>query len=535
MENIYFNGTIITMQNEKDIAQAVLTENGIIKAKGSLEKIKSLAGENAQYINLKRKTMLSAFIDSHSHLSMLARNLGKADLSKARSFQDIVEILIAFREENALFHGEYIQGVGYEPSLLKEKKHPDKRLLDCVSRKNPVFIFHSSLHMGVANSLALRQAGIDKSTIFPEEIAGRDEDGEYNGFLAESAMTSIYMECEKQKFDWTRLYEKAQNIYLENGICTVQDGALGKDHFTLLKKMAEEGRLKIDTVAYLLLPDSARKIVQDNKALLKKYQDHLKIGGYKIVLDGSPQGKTAWLSEPYTDGTNGVAWMDAKQTAYFVEQAVKDKMQLLVHCNGDAASEQFLNAYEQALQKAGGFEKNRLRPVMIHSQLVRHDQLERFQKLDMIPSFFVDHVYFWGDTHLKNLGEKRAENISPVAWAKEYHLPYTFHQDTPVLLPNMLKTLHTAVERKTRDGVILGKNHRITMYEALEAITKNAAYQYGEEDKKGSIEEGKYADFVILDKNPLCTTVDEIERIQILKTVYRDEILYEKSEVKERK
>ena len=187
-----------------------------------------------------------------------------------------------------------------------------------------------------------------------------------------------------------------------------------------------------------------------------------------------------------------------------------------------------LDAYEQALQKAGGLANNKLRPVMIHSQLVRHDQLERFQKLDMIPSFFVDHVYFWGDTHLKNLGEKRAENISPVAWAKEYRLTYTFHQDTPVLLPNMLKTLHTAVERKTRNGIVLGKNHRITMYEALEAITKNAAYQYGEEDKKGSIEEEKYADFVILDKNPLCTAVDEIERIQVVKTIYRDEILYER-------
>lgn len=528
METIYFNGDIITMKAEHDTAEAVLTSDGKIKAVGTLEEIKGLADGNAVYFDLRGNTMLPAFIDSHSHLSMLARNLGKADLSQAESFDDIVRILTEFREENQLFHGEYIQGFGYEPSLLAEGRHPDKYLLDQVSKENPIFIFHSSLHMGVANSLALEQAGITEQKDLPKELAGVTEDGELNGFLAEMAMAPIYMACEKQPLDLPKLYEKAQNIYLENGICTVQDGALGREHFILLKKIAEEGGLKMDTVAYLMLPDSGHETVQENKELLQGYENHLKIGGYKLVLDGSPQGKTAWLTRPYTDGTNGTSWMNAGQAGHFVKQAVKDGVQLLVHCNGDAASELFLDSYEQALKEVESSKKSRLRPVMIHCQTVRHDQLERFQKLSMIPSFFVDHVYFWGDTHLKNLGDKRAENISPVSWAKEYHLPYTFHQDTPVLPPNMLKTLRTAVERETRKGVTLGKVHCLSMYEALEAITKNAAYQYREENEKGSIEEGKYADFVLLDKNPFHVLIDEIEEIQILKTIYRDKIVYEK-------
>lgn len=528
VETIYFNGDIITMKSEHDTAEAVLTSDGKIKAVGTLEKIKGLADENAVYFDLKKNTLLPAFIDSHSHLSMLARNLGKADLSGAKSFDDIVRILTAFREENQLFYGEYIQGFGYEPSLLAEGKHPDKWLLDQVSTENPIFVFHSSLHMGVANSLALKQAGITEQKDLPKELATVNENGELTGFLAETAMTPIYMACEKQPLDLPELYEKAQDIYLENGICTVQDGALASEHFTLLKEIAKNGGLKMDTVAYLMLPDSGHETVQENKVLLKDYENHLKIGGYKLVLDGSPQGKTAWLTRPYTDGTNGTSWMSAKQAAHFIKQAVQDGVQLLVHCNGDAASELFLGSYEQALQEVDNSEKSQLRPVMIHCQTVRHDQLERFQKLGMIPSFFVDHVYFWGDTHLKNLGNERAENISPVFWAEEYHLPYTFHQDTPVLPPNMLKTLRTAVERQTRNGVTLGRKHCTGMYEALEAITKNAAYQYREEKEKGSIEEGKYADFVILDKNPFHVLIDEIEEIQVLKTIYRDEIVYER-------
>lgn len=528
METIYFNGDIVTMKEVNDIAEAVLVSEGKIKTVGSLEEVINAAGKDAEYVDLEKHAMLPAFIDSHSHLSMLARNLGKADLSKARSFEEIIEILKKFRKENQLFHGEYIQGFGYEPSLLAEGQHPNKWVLDQVSTENPIFIFHNSLHMGVANSLALKQAGISGKETLSNELAGQSESGELDGFLAETAMTPVYMECEKQPLDLPKLYEKAQNIYLENGICTIQDGALGKEHFIALKQLAEQGKLKIDTVAYLMLPDSAHELVKQNKTFVENYKNKLKIGGYKLVLDGSPQGKTAWLSTPYTDGTNGIAWLNEEQTTFFVKQAVRDNIQLLVHCNGDAASEQFLNAYEAALQEEKNSKKLQLRPVMIHCQTVRKDQLKRFQKLGMIPSFFIDHVYFWGDTHLKNLGIERAKDISPVSWSKENQLPYTFHQDTPVLPPNMLKTVHTAVERKTRNGVMLGKEHCLTTYEALEAITKNAAYQYKEENEKGSIETGKYADFVILDKNPLKVTKDEIEQIQILKTIYRNKVLYEK-------
>lgn len=526
MDRIYFGGDIVTMKCEGDTAEAVLTSGGRIKAVGTLEEMGTLADSGVERFNLDGRTMLPAFIDSHSHLSMLALNLAKADLSQARSFDDIVRILTEFREKNKLFHGEYIQGFGYDQNCLVEGRHPDKFVLDRVSRENPIFISHISLHMGAANSLALEQAGITSKTEMPAELISRLPNGEPRGLLAETGMTAVYMQLAKLPLDLPILYQQAQDIYLKNGISTVQDGALGSDQFVQLKKLAASGAIKMDTVAYLMLPDSRHESVLGNKSLLNGYENHLKIGGYKLVLDGSPQGKTAWLTEPYADGTNGTAWMTDEQAGFFVKQAVNQGVQLLVHCNGDAASEQYLNSYENAFALSDNLDKRKLRPVMIHSQTVRRDQLERFQRVGMIPSFFVDHVYYWGDVHLKNLGKKRADNISPVGWAQELGLPYTFHQDTPVLPPNMLRTIRTAAERMTLNGITLGKHHRISVYNALKAVTLHAAYQYGEEAEKGSIEAGKQADFVILDKNPLKIPIEEITDIQVTETILRDNTLY---------
>lgn len=526
MCKIYFGGEIITMRHEHDDVEAVLTDGGRIKAVGTLADIERIAPD-AERVDLNGKTLLPAFIDSHSHLSLFAQNLANADLSDAESFDDIVRILTAFREKNKLFHGEYIQGIGYDHNRLKEGRHPDKFVLDKVSTDNPIFIFHVSFHMGVANSLALEQAGITAQNTEPSELIGRLPDGEPSGYLSEEGMSNVYMQIMRIPLDYPQLYKQAQQVYLENGICTVQDGALGKEQIKLLKNLSEQGVLKLDTVGYLLINDSAHEAIEENKELLGRYQNHLKIGGYKMLLDGSPQSKTAWLSEPYTDGSNGEPRVSDEEVARYTKQAVDDGIQLLTHCNGDAASEQLLNAYEKAVSD----ERSRnLRPVMVHSQTVRRDQLERFSAIGMIPSFFVDHVYYWGDVHLKNLGKQRAENISPVGWAEELGLIYTFHQDTPVLQPNMMRTIRTAVARTTHNGVLLGENHRTSVYHALKAITINAAYQYGEENEKGSIENGKSADFVILDGNPLKAEIEKITDIHVSEVVFKGENLYKRKD-----
>ncbi len=515
MERIYCNGTIITMRDPRETAQAVLTRDGTIALVGSVEKVRRAAGKNAEIFDLEGKTMLPAFLDGHGHLSMLAQNLAQADLSSARSFQDIIDLLREFRAKNALFHGEYIVGFGYDENRLLEKRHPNRQVLDRVSTENPIFISHVSFHMGVANTVALKRADIFRND-------------ECTGYLAETDMTAIYVQVAESKIPVKDLYKKAQEIYLQHGICTVQDGAVGKGQFQQLQELADQKLFEVDVAAYLMMTDNAHSVAQANANLLQHYQKHLRIGGYKLVLDGSPQGKTAWMREPYTDGTNGAAWMRDDDVKTFALQAVNDGVQLMAHCNGDAASEQFLNSYQYAVEHVEKKKSRKLRPVMLHSQTVRRDQLNRFSDLGMMPSFFVDHVYRWGDVHRKNLGQSRAQNISPVGWAEEFHLPYTFHQDTPVLPPDMLRTIQTAVQRVTEQGVLLGTQHTISVYQALQAVTIYAAYQYGEEKQKGSIEKNKQADFVILDQNPLCVDANTLADIHITHTIAKDRVVYQR-------
>ena len=217
----------------------------------------------------------------------------------------------------------------------------------------------------------------------------------------------------------------------------------------------------------------------------------------KHFLDGSPQGRTAWMRTPYLGEEKdyyAYGTQRDEQLQANLELALKDNMQILVHCNGDAACEQYINQYEKIKKK---YEiENDIRPVIIHAQLLDRDQLNRVKNLNMIPSFFVAHVYYWGDIHIQNYGFERASRISLAKDALDKGIIFTFHQDSPVIKPNMLETIWCAVNRTTKDGILLGKDERISPMEALKAVTKNAAYQYFEENIKGTLKEGKLADLV---------------------------------------
>src|SRR5699024_473951 len=241
-------------------------------------------------------------------------------------------------------------------------------------------------------------------------------------------------------------------------------------------------------------------------------------------LDGSPQGKTAWMTEPYEgeETYRGYPWYQDEQVQEYVAKAINDNVQLLTHCNGDSASDQLLRNYEAALDESNNPNKHALRPVMIHCQTARNDQLDKMAELAMIPSIFNAHTYYWGDVHLKNLGDKRGRRISPARSAFDRNLVVNFHQDAPVVAPNMIQTIWSAVNRITRKGVEIGPEERVSAYEALKAVTINAAYAYFEEASKGSLEAGKLADFVILDKNPLKVEKNKIKDIQVLETIKED-------------
>lgn len=530
-KTIFYGGDILTMRDGSLYEEAVLTEGGVIRALGSRESL--CAGHpDARLCNLRGATLMPSFIDSHSHLTALASTMGLTNLDGVEGFEDIVGRIVDFKEARGLSDTDWIICFGYDHNMLIEKAHPTRQTLDIEGLSNPVMISHRSGHMGVLNTAALQALGITAQTPDPKGgRIGRESDGRTpNGYLEETAFINLSNKIPQPGLSQQlNQLDAAQQVYLSYGITTVQDGLTKKEGWEMLKVASKEGRLLLDTVCY---PDlEQHKDIAQEPDYQKKYHNRLKVGGYKIFLDGSPQGRTAWLSEPYEnapDGYRGYPVHADSVVRNFVNTALRENLQLLAHCNGDAAAQQLIDAFQAA--KEEGKDPGSIRPVMIHAQTVRYDQLDRMAELGIVASFFVSHVHYWGDVHLQNLGMARAGRISPARSAAEKGVVYTFHQDAPVNPPNMMDTVWCAVNRTTKSGLVLGDGERVTTLQALKAVTSNAAYQYFEEGRKGTIEPGKLADFVILDRNPLRTDPKELRDIKVMKTIKEDRVLFERNE-----
>lgn len=524
MKKLFYGGDIVTMEYEDDIIEAVYVENGRIKKVGYLKDFNDLfENPNIEKVHLNGNTLLPGFIDPHSHLSMIGPMSVFADLSNCNNFNDIIQTLKGYIRENGFGVDDIVFGFGYDHNFLIENSHPTKDILNEVSSEIPIFISHASGHIGCANSAAMDFAKIDSSTpnVKGGHIGRVENTNEPNGYFEEESMMSLQkIIFSNLEIDYVSLTKVGQETYIKNGITTAQDGATSKDNINLFKHLAEQNELLIDVVTYPQIMDNPEDM-QENQKYAKKYHNRLKINGYKLFLDGSPQAKTAWLTEPYSGEKvyRGYPQYNDEQVKQYVQKAIDDNVQLLTHCNGDAASDQLLKQYALALDESKNPSKQQLRPVMIHCQTVRNDQLDKMKEIGMIPSIFVDHTYYWGDVHLKNLGETRGNRISPAKSAFDRGLIVNFHQDAPVVKPNMLHTIWCAVNRITRNGVQIGKDECVSVYDALQAVTINAAYAYFEENSKGSIKVGKIADFVILNDNPLKVNKMNLKDIQVVETL----------------
>lgn len=522
MGEMYFNGTILTMDEACPKVQALLVENGRILKRGTREEVSACKGKDTIGVDLQGKTMLPGFIDSHSHFAGLATSLCQCDLSSARNFSDITDMMKEFIRINQIPEGQWVTGTNYDHNFLQEKQHPDKFVLDAVSEIHPIVIIHASSHMGVSNSMGLQLQGLKKDVKDPGgghygRLEGTDE---LNGYMEENAFVNFRNSMPMPDIHHImQLFKKAQNIYAGYGITTVQEGMVTKPLLQILQHAEKSNILYLDIAGYLDL-ENCEGLLEQHKEYLNHYVNHFRIGGFKIFLDGSPQGRTAWMKEPYENGREGYCGYPIKddgQLYQLILTALKKHQQLLAHCNGDAAAEQYITQFEKVVSDYPEYDTNR--PVMVHAQLVQKEQLARMVKLQMIPSFFIAHTYYWGDIHIYNFGMERAGNISPAGTALDLKLPFTLHQDSPVLLPDMMQTIWCAAKRITKSGVQLSGKECIGVYDALKAVTIHAAYQYGEEADKGTIEEGKLADLIILDKNPLEVLVDQVKNIKVLETI----------------
>jgi len=530
---IYTGGDIITMNDSQPIAETIAIKDGKILMVGNEADIKKHKGNSTKIVNLNGETLLPGFIDAHGHvfnagLQALAANLLASPDGTVNDITSLQQTLRNWAEKYPTRVGKtgWIIGFGYDDAQLKEQRHPTRDDLDAVSRTVPVMAIHQSGHLAAINSKGLEVAGITAVTKNPAGGVYRRREGssEPDGVLEEMSFFKLVFTVlgKLGTEDNKALLKAGLDLYARFGFTTAQEGRATIEAIETEATAAREGDLNMDVVAYADIQGAADTIKPPYHA--KTYKQHFRIGGAKLNLDGSPQGKTAWLTEPYyvpPEGQQadyrGYPAITDEEAVALVDKAFGNGWQILAHCNGDAAMDQFIMAIRTATEKYGKADR---RPVMIHAQTVREDQLDAMKELGIIPSFFGMHTYYWGDWHRDSvLGPERAARISPAASALKRGMIYTQHHDAPVAMPNSLMILASQVNRTTRSGKVLGPEQQVSVMDALKSITINAAYQYFEEDTKGSLEPGKLADLVILDKNPLKVEPTDIKDIKVIETI----------------
>jgi predicted amidohydrolase YtcJ len=536
--DIAFNGdNILTFADQDAPVNFVVIKGKSIVFVGQR---KDWQGSVANIVALEERTLLPGFIDAHGHISFHARvaslaNVASPPVGPAKDIAGLVQELKNYADSNKLLEGQWIMGMGYDDSLLAEQRHPTRDDLDAVSDTHPIMLMHVSGHLAAVNSKALEIAKISAASEDPAGgvIRRYPDSTEPNGVLEESATYAVrkYMTASDEPFEEIH---RGVLDYARYGITTAQDGAASAQVVQLLQASAEYREFPIDVVAYQRADE---RFLQDPDLAMPEieaYANGFRVGGVKMVLDGSPQGKTAYLTKPYEVQPHGQhadyrgypimppASVDAL-FAKFIDAGIP----ILAHANGDAAADLFLDALAKSLTTDAGASavaKKSVdhRSVMIHAQTVRDDQLDRIAGMSVIPSYFSAHTFYWGDWHRDSvLGLERGSRISPTASSLTKGITFTVHNDAPIVPPDMLRLVWATSNRLTRSGQILGADERVSVEEALKAVTVNAAYQYFEEDRKGTIEVGKQADFVLLSANPLSVAKEDLLNIKVLQTVAR--------------
>jgi predicted amidohydrolase YtcJ len=538
---IYSGGDIITINDAAPNAEALAVKDGKILAVGTKEEVLKTKGGSTKMIDLGGKTLLPGFIDGHGHLSMVGIQAASANLLPApdgegNSIVALQKLLKDWSAKNpkGLGGSGWIVGFGYDDSQLTDQRVPNRDDLDAVSKEVPVMIIHQSGHVGSVNSKLLEVAGITAASEDPPGgvIGRRDGSKEPDGRLEELAFINVAFKLFGGFDAGTQrsLIKAGIGLYSRFGYTTAEEGRASGDNIKHEAAAAEADDLDIDVVAY---PDIQMAGLSIRPPWLsREYKGRFRIGGAKLSLDGSPQAKTAWLTKPYLvppagQGADYVGYPAIKDDAKvneLIEKCFANNWQVLVHCNGDAAADQLIRAVRAATAKHGPGDR---RTIMIHAQTVREDQLDAMKELGITPSFFAMHTFYWGDWHRDSvLGPERAARISPAASALKRGMRFNQHHDAPVALPNSIIILHSQVNRVTRTGKVLGPEQRVSVMEALKSITINAAWTHFEEDKKGSLETGKLADLVILDKNPLKIEPMELKDLRVVETIKEGRVIY---------
>jgi len=523
---VWHRGNVLTMDPRGSVATAIAIEGDHIVAVGSEEDVEPWMSRADVTVDLGGRTVVPGFIEAHGHFPGAGLEAIGADLNSPPigSVRSIPEALEALRRLDAVRPGDgWLIGFGYDDTMLAEKRHLNCDDLDEVSTTRPVMAIHISGHIVAANSVALERFDIDAQT--PDPPGGeiqRDERGEPTGLLLETAGRPMMMAALKlPPLDQLEVVRDAVDAYAKQGFTTVQNGLANLEQLEGMSLASKVGLIPLRVVAWPA-DEVGLEAIESGRDLAAFGTERMHVGAVKLVGDGSIQGYTAYLSEPYhvlgdhPAGYRGYPNIDEDTMRAHVEQLHCAGFQVAVHGNGDAATDQFLDSWEAAL---GACPSEDRRPILVHAQVLRPDQLERIKRLGVTPTFFSAHVYYWGDRHRDLfLGPERAVRISPAASAARLGIRFTTHLDTPVVPVDSRLQLWAPVARETSSGQPLGPDERISAEQSLRTMTSEAAWQMHIDGEVGSIEPGKKADLVILSADPLAPSTD-LRAIDIERTV----------------
>ena len=534
----FINGQILTMDSQNSIQQAVLLKGNKIAAVGSNEDIQTLIEQDTLVTDLKQQTMIPGIIDAHGHypgqgISAIGLNLNSPPIGHVKSIKQALQEIK--QKAQVLDKGQWIIGYGYDDTVFTELRHFNRQELDEVAPDHPVFLIHISAHMGVLNSAALKQLNIDETT--PNPVGGEyvkdATTGQLNGLITETAFAPARAEVTRFSLPTVlKISQTASDMYLEKGVTLAQNGLALKMHMAGLSMASRIGLTPLRVMAW---PEEkyAHELYEDSSALQSLQHDKFYVGATKLVADGSLQIFTGFLTQPYHSHApgkkadyKGYPSIEGDTLIETVTKFHKKGFQLAMHGNGDAAIDNIINAVAAA-QKA--HPRKDPRHIVIHAQMLRDDQMDRMLALGLTPSFFSAHTYYWGDRHRDIfLGQERAQRISPTQTALDKGLRFTTHLDSPVVPMDPMLMVWSTVNRLTSSGEVLGREQGISVMQALRATTIDAAWQIFKEDSLGSIEEGKLADLVILEKNPL-DDPSAIKDIQVQQTYIDGVKVFERS------
>lgn len=534
---IFFHGQILTMDSKNTIVEAVALAGNKIFQVGTDTEILPLADKATICINLQGKTMLPGLYECHGHFQLASDGENnKVDLASPPlgDKTTIAQCLDALRRQCEKTPADKpVYGYRFDYTGVDERRHLYREDLDKISIDRPVIVNHISNHLAYVNSKALELLHITKDTENPPGgVIQKDPlTGMPNGVLEENAMyitpeaglliMAIAYPDEISRF---KAWEQTALQYARLGVTTANDAVCYPDTALLYRKAAEQGYLKI-RMSINPAFDYYEQVMETNCQ-----HPYVTMGGAKLFQDGSIQGYTASLSEPYfispekkTDYC-GYPTRSREELAAFVLKAQSKGWQLVIHNCGDNGLEDYLYALEAAVEQ---YPQKDCRHVALHCIVVQEQQLERIAKLHMIASFFVDHVYYWGQKHKEQfLGETRSSYICPMRSALQKKIIITIHCDNPSGPELPFVSIWSAISRQMMNGEVLGESEQISVIDALRAYTIHAAYQFFEEDMKGSIEPGKLADLIVLDRNPLVCQLNELKETQVLLTLVDGKVVY---------